>query len=278
MKIKKYSTIYILFLFAIGLLISCNSEDDLLTGVNASVSDKFETKVQFISNLKDATLTNSSSDVNLINTYISNNIKNESNYWLTILDRADNSSLSQIMTIPMEHNKWSSFAMNRMKNKTSYEGSILIYNDPSRLVNSNSLGGYSFVTGLSPKMKGVRTDKDENGAELEKVDISFNANFYTVRFENESQIVSFGGEMGVMNTIKRENMNLLLIGTVKNNLFKTLQEKVSETDGTFKTTSIIEGSEYTIFMLNEERFWGFRDVKTTSISSDITAYEISLMW
>ena len=67
-----------------------------------------------------------------------------------------------------------------------------------------------------------------------------------------------------MNTLKRENMNMLMIGTVKNDLLGALESAVQNTDGSFKVYNVASGSAYTIFMLAEERFWGFTDVAPTS--------------
>lgn len=273
---KKYKSIilFVSFLFLIG----CSSEDDTFTEHKASVSDKFETKIQFISSLKDKSLISTSADFDPLDSFIKKTINEDNNFWLTVLDRADNTQLSRIMTIPMNTNKWSSFAFNRLKSKDIYEGSMLLYNEPTRSLETHFVNSSCYIAGFSPKMKGVRTDKDETGQIIEKVDVSFNVNFYTGRFEDISQIDAFGGENGVMNTIKRKNMNLLMIGTVKNSLFDTLQTKVSDTDNTFKVVSIEVGSDYTIFMLSEERFWGYRDLIKTTLVSDISVYEISLMW
>lgn len=92
-------------------------------------------------------------------------------------------------------------------------------------------------------MKGTRTDRDENGEVTATVDISFNINFYTVRFDAADQLSAFGGEEGVMNSLKRENMNLLMIGTVKNDLFGSLEQSVASADPSFKVYKVAAGSE-----------------------------------
>ena len=127
-------------------------------------------------------------------------------------------------------------------------------------------------------MEGTRTDKDENGAVTGTVDIAYDINFRTVRFETNKQINAFGGENGVMNTLKRENMNMLMIGTVKNDLLGALESAVQNTDGSFKVYNVASGSAYTIFMLAEERFWGFTDVAPISVGNGIEAYTINVMW
>ena len=111
-----------------------------------------------------------------------------------------------------------------------------------------------------------------------EVDIAYDINFRTVRFETNKQINAFGGENGVMNTLKRENMNMLMIGTVKNDLLGALESAVQNTDGSFKVYNVASGSAYTIFMLAEERFWGFTDVAPISVGNGIEAYTINVMW
>ncbi len=96
--------------------------------------------------------------------------------------------------------------------------------------------------------------------------------------EQGIDVNAFGGENGVMNTLKRENMNMLMIGTVKNDLLGALESAVQNTDGSFKVYNVASGSAYTIFMLAEERFWGFTDVAPISVGNGIEAYTINVMW
>lgn len=74
------------------------------------------------------------------------------------------------------------------------------------------------------------------------------------------------------------NMPLLMIGTVKNDLLGALESAVQNTDGSFKVYNVASGSAYTIFMLAEERFWGFTDVAPISVGNGIEAYTINVMW
>ena len=46
----------------------------------------------------------------------------------------------------------------------------------------------------------------------------------------------------------------------------------------FQVIDVAAGSQYTIFMLTEERFWGFNGVETKSLTGGISAYNISVMW
>ena len=76
------------------------------------------------------------------------------------------------------------------------------------------------------------------------------------------------------------NMPLLMIGTVKNDLFESLQA-AGQSAGTsygFNVFEVSKGSLYTIFLLTEERFWGFNKVETETIANGIESYRISVMW
>ena len=99
-----------------------------------------------------------------------------------------------------------------------------------------------------------------------------------MRFETNEQIGAFGGENGTMNKLKRENMNMLMIGTVKNDLYGSLESAVKGTDASFNVYNIATGSAYTIFMLAQERFWDFTSVSSTSVGNGIEAYAINVMW
>lgn len=111
-------------------------------------------------------------------------------------------------------------------------------------------------------------------------DISFDVNFLTARFETADQISAFGGKNGILRSCYDRNMSLLMIGTVKNDLFAQLESAAKSAAGSyeFKVFNVAAGSQYTIFMLTEERFWGFNGVETKSLTGGISAYNISVMW
>ena len=109
-------------------------------------------------------------------------------------------------------------------------------------------------------MKGVRTDKNDLGEVTGTTEVSFDVNVLTARFETADQISAFGGGDGVLRSFYDTNMPLLMIGTVKNDLFESLQA-AGQSAGTsygFNVFEVSKGSQYTIFLLTEERFWGFQ--------------------
>ena len=128
-------------------------------------------------------------------------------------------------------------------------------------------------------MEGTRTDKDENGTVTGTVDIAYDINFRTVRFETNEQINAFGGENGVMNTLKREKYEHAddrhgqerPARSARNRQYRIRTVR-------FKVYNVASGSAYTIFMLAEERFWGFTDVAPISVGNGIEAYTINVMW
>lgn len=88
-------------------------------------------------------------------------------------------------------------------------------------------------------------------------DVSFDVSFLTARFETADQIAAFGGRNGILRSCYDRTMSLLMIGTVKNDLFAQLESAAKSAAGSyeFKVINVAAGSQYTIFMLTEERFW-----------------------
>ena len=242
-NIQKYLSALLALAMAAPVFTGCSDDYEYsLSSVVAKPSDKFNARIQFVSRLSDGALITGDADYTALNNYMVNTLKSREEAWLTVFDRSDNANL------------------------------------PTRSVKATACGKGCYVTGFSPLMEGTRTDKDENGTVTGTVDIAYDINFRTVRFETNKQINAFGGENGVMNTLKRENMNMLMIGTVKNDLLGALESAVQNTDGSFKVYNVASGSAYTIFMLAEERFWGFTDVAPISVGNGIEAYTINVMW
>lgn len=278
-KMQRYMmAALVLGLAAAGVAGCADEEGYSLKSVSAKPSDKFNAKIQFVSRLTDEPLLSGEDDYRLLKEYMVNTLNGRENAWLTLLDRTDNARLSDVMRLAVDTYRWSAFAFNRMAAKNAYEGSTLFFNEPTRLVRSVEAGAGCRVTSFSPLMRGTRTDRDDDGRVVATVDVAFHINFYTVRFEADGQIEAFGGGEGVMNRLKRENMNLLMIGTVKNDLFGLLEQAVGATDPSFKVWKVAAGDEYSVFMLAEVRFWGFSGVEAVSLGNGIEAYGINVMW
>ena len=94
-------------------------------------------------------------------------------------------------------------------------------------------GSGCYVTGFAPTLNGTRTDKDEDGNVTGTTNVSFAISFNTARFENADQINAFGGKNGVLSGLHYKKQNLLMIGTVKNDLLGALQSAAANTNEAF---------------------------------------------
>lgn len=276
---KTYISIFLSFAMAAPLFTGCdNGLDEYPSDAPIPApSDKFTTNVQFVSLLSDASLGTGYVD------YL--NALDDKNTWMTIVDRVDDGNQSAVMKAAWDTERWMTFAFNKMANKKA-EGSML-YMGSWGTLNTYITGAAGipsgngcYVTEVKTKLAGIRSEKGEDGEVTATKDISFDVNFLTARFETADQISAFGGKNGILRSRYDQNMSLLMIGTVKNDLFGQLEAAAKSAAGSyeFKVINVAAGSQYTIFMLTEERFWGFNGVETKSLTGGISAYNISVMW
>ena len=278
-NMKTYISIFLSFAMAAPLFTGCdNGLDEYPSDAPIPApSDKFTTNVQFVSLLSDASLGTEYDD------YL--NALDDKNTWMTIADRVDDGNQSAVMKAAWDTERWMTFAFNKMANKKA-EGSML-YMGSWGTLNTYITGAAGipsgngcYVTEVKTKLAGIRSEKGEDGEVTATKDISFDVNFLTARFETADQISAFGGKTGILRSCYDRNMSLLMIGTVKNDLFAQLESAAKSAAGSyeFKVFNVAAGSQYTIFMLTEERFWGFNGVETKSLTGGISAYNISVMW
>lgn len=278
-NMKTYISIFLSFAMAAPLFTGCdNGLDEYPSDAPIPApSDKFTTNVQFVSLLSDASLGTGYVD------YL--NALDDKNTWMTIVDRVDDGNQSAVMKAAWDTERWMTFAFNKMANKKA-EGSML-YMGSWGTLNTYITGAAGipsgngcYVTEVKTKLAGIRSEKGEDGEVTATKDISFDVNFLTARFETADQISAFGGKNGILRSRYDQNMSLLMIGTVKNDLFGQLEAAAKSAAGSyeFKVINVAAGSQYTIFMLTEERFWGFNGVETKSLTGGISAYNISVMW
>lgn len=278
-NMKTYISIFLSFAMAAPLFTGCdNGLDEYPSDAPIPApSDKFTTNVQFVSLLSDASLGTGYVD------YL--NALDDKNTWMTIVDRVDDGNQSAVMKAAWDTERWMTFAFNKMANKKA-EGSML-YMGSWGTLNTYITGAAGipsgngcYVTEVKTKLAGIRSEKGEDGEVTATKDISFDVNFLTARFETADQISAFGGKNGILRSRYDQNMSLLMIGTVKNDLFGQLESAAKSAAGSyeFKVINVAAGSQYTIFMLTEERFWGFNGVETKSLTGGISAYNISVMW
>ena len=278
-NMKTYISIFLSFAMAAPLFTGCdNGLDEYPSDAPIPApSDKFTTNVQFVSLLSDASL--GTEYVGYLNAL------DDKNTWMTIADRVDDGNQSAVMKAAWDTERWMTFAFNKMANKKA-EGSML-YMGSWGTLNTYITGAAGipsgngcYVTEVKTKLAGIRSEKGEDGEVTATKDISFDVNFLTARFETADQISAFGGKNGILRSCYDRNMSLLMIGTVKNDLFAQLESAAKSAAGSyeFKVFNVAAGSQYTIFMLTEERFWGFNGVETKSLTGGISAYNISVMW
>ena len=278
-NMKTYISIFLSFAMAAPLFTGCdNGLDEYPSDAPIPApSDKFTTNVQFVSLLSDASLGTGYVD------YL--NALDDKNTWMTIVDRVDDGNQSAVMKAAWDTERWMTFAFNKMANKKA-EGSML-YMGSWGTLNTYITGAAGipsgngcYVTEVKTKLAGIRSEKGEDGEVTATKDTSFDVNFLTARFETADQISAFGGKNGILRSRYDRNMSLLMIGTVKNDLFGQLEAAAKSAAGSyeFKVINVAAGSQYTIFMLTEERFWGFNGVETKSLTGGISAYNISVMW
>ena len=276
---KRYLSILLALALAAPALTGCdNGLDEYPSDAPMPApSDKFTTDIQFVSRLSDDALGSSEADYTALDGYIQGL---GSSAWLTILDRADNGNLPALLGTAFDNDKWTAFAFNRIADKTSYQGSLLYFNrclpDGAQGIPS---GNGCRVTAINATLQGTRTDKNDIGEVTGTASVSFDVDFLTARFDTAEQIAAFGGRHGVLRSFYDAHMPLLMIGTVKNDLVGTLRSAVSiGTSYAIQVTEVAAGPQYTIFVLSEERFWGFHSVEHTALADGIEAYDIQVMW
>lgn len=276
--VKRYLPVFLSFVAAASLFAGCNNGLDEYPS-DAPIpapSDKFTTTVQFVSSLDGNAF---GSNYTAFNEYLTG--LDDEKPWMTILDRADNGNLSAAMTGAFDATRWTAFAFNKIENKTSYQGSMLYFNSCITGATGRPSGDGCYVTKVKTALNGIRTDKDENGEITGQTDVSFDVDFLTARFETAEQLSAFGGKGGVLRSFYDESMPLLMIGTVKNDLLSQLKSAAESAAGSyaFKVYEVAAGSQYTIFLLTEERFWGLMEgVDVQPLSGNVNVYNIGVMW
>ena len=75
-----------------------------------------------------------------LNNYMVNTLKSREEAWLTVFDRSDNANLDKVMQISINTYRWTAFAFNGLTNRTTYKGSTLFFNQPTRSVKATACG------------------------------------------------------------------------------------------------------------------------------------------
>lgn len=275
-KIKYIISIIIIALVASMAMTSCSSDDDNNGsggyGNLEKPDPKFESKVYFVTNLKDQALATDASSYVPINNFFKE--KGKPGCWLGIIDRADavyspTSMFNGSVRTAFESDLFSTGAFNKF-NGSTIEGSTLLFPNYYTDKKSIKVTNDCYVTAIQLMMKG-------RNHELE-IDFEFDVPFRTARFDSDTQIKTFAES--IFRDLKAGRLNLLMMGTIRKELVESLRAGVANVDEHFvvKIAEGTENSEYCIYLLANEYFWDFRGVEKRSLGTGIDLYELSLMW
>ncbi|WP_295940727.1 hypothetical protein [uncultured Alistipes sp.] len=278
-NVKRYLSISLALALVAPAFTGCHNGLDEYSAESSITppSDRFNAEIQFVTRLTDGTLASNDADYTAIDNYIVNTLEGKNKSWLAILDRMDGANQQKTMQTALDTKRWTAFAFNKITNRTAYEGSTLYYNNIATDIKGTPVGT-TYVTGFVPTMNGLRIERDDDGTILSTASVSFNINFCTARFETSDQINAFGGKNGVLKTLHYANQNLLMVGTVKNDLLGALQTGAQGLSSSMIVREVAKGSAYTIFLLADGRFWDFASVTSTSLGNGIEAYSVNIMW
>ncbi|MCC8034499.1 MAG: hypothetical protein LIO77_01015, partial [Rikenellaceae bacterium] len=276
---KRISKIITPAFAAAWMLASCATVGGInLDDLEISPEEKFSSTIHFVSKLDDGAMGSTASDYTAVDSYFTTTLNKKAGSWLGIVERTDVTYSAGTMFNPgvgiaYDADRWSFFALQNISNKTVWEGATILFNDYTTSIGSIELGSGSRIYGFAPTMDGTRTDDDGSVNE-----VSLPIEYRYVRMSDASHVAALGGDNGALNTLKNQARNFLVVGTVKNGLESSLASVLAETDDSFVSEIVAGGTDYSIFVLYETRFWKLKSYDTVSLGSGITAYEIEMMW
>ncbi|MCM1178145.1 MAG: hypothetical protein NC308_09835 [Clostridium sp.] len=274
---KRYKIVALLAMAA-GIMAGCTDKPEGEDNNPQTPTSRAVAEIQFVSRLDEDSLINSDSDFNTINNYMVKTLKGKENASLTVLDRTDGGTVSEMLEISVNTYRWAAFALNNVVSSGSYEGSTIFFNEPSSSISSFAAGNGAYLCGCAPEVAGAFQKLDGDGNIISSNNVASTVNFYTVRLSTEEQISGFGGASGAMNTVKTQYRNMIVLGTVKNSLFDKLQSAVASVDSAYKAIEIVNGTDYTLFMVSADRYWNYYDVQETQLNGGIKAYAVHVGW
>ena len=230
-------------------------------------------KIQFVSTLTDASLL-SSSNVGTIESYVESTLSEGKT--VILLDRTDQAGVVDISKMMQNTQKFSAFVVHSQNSETDFEVSSIVFNTPSDNIVGYKIESDCYVTGLSVDLGGTVNNLDAEGNITNSNDVTVSVPFYSCRFDTQEQINAFTSN--VLGQMKTANVKNIIIGTVSNSLFETLKTAVPSADSAYSVAEVKAGTDYTIFMLYQTRYWGYNGVTETSVASGITAYSVDIAW
>lgn len=247
--------------------------DDDQTGGNSSIQTSL--KVQFVSRLTDASLIGSSSDAEAIEDFVNEIMEGNA---AILLDRTDHSGITYIAEILVDSRNFSSFILLGRSGTDDFDVSTIVFNEPSDYIPSYQISYGSYVAGLSLNIDGTVTNLDSEGNVTGTNAVTITVPLFSCRLDTEEQVSAFVASSGVMSTLKSDNRNFVLVGTVRNSLMSSLSEGVTSADSEYATYEVYAGSDYTIFMIVSTRYWGYNGVTETGLTNNVMAYAVDISW
>lgn len=236
-------------------------------------STQTSAKIQFVSTLTDASLL-SASNTETIENYIESTLADGKT--IILLDRTDQAGVVDMAKMMQRTKKFSAFVIHSQNSMTDFDLSSIIFNTPSDNIVGYKIESDCYVTGLSVDLGGTVKNLDAEGNITNSNDVTVSVPFYSCRFDTQEQINAFTSN--VLGQMKTANVKNIIIGTVSNSLFETLKTAVPSADSAYSVAEVKAGTDYTIFMLYQTRYWGYNGVTETSVASGITAYSVDIAW
>ena len=271
MQVTKYFAGALMVLSAI-VFTGCSDKSDGSPD-KGKPSTQTSAKIQFVSTLTDATLL-SSSNTETIENYIKNTLSDGKT--IVLLDRTDQAGVADIAKMMQNTKKFSAFVVHSQNSTADFDVSSIIFNTPSANIAGYQITSDCYVNGLDADLGGTVKNLDAEGNITNSNDVTVSVPFYSCRFDTQEQINAFTSN--VLGQMKTANVKNIIIGTVSNSLFETLKTAVPSADSAYSVAEVKAGTDYTIFMLYQTRYWGYNGVTETSVASGITAYSVDIAW
>ena len=274
-KMKSLKTFSIVALALPLLFASCSKpagEDDKPTGPVKVPS----TVISYVSTLDGTALFENPQIGAKAISYTADVMKKDAS--LVLLDRLDNTGLIPLMEMMSENKKWSANCFEGIKSPTVFESSQIVFNAPTRQISSYKIADDAYVTLTPQQVQGVIKTVDADNNVISKKEVSVKVVYANTRLKSAENVAVFVKANGTLSKMIQDNMNFLMIGTVKNDAFDALQKGTATLDKRYVVTEIVKGPEYTVFMLAGTRYWNLNSFKTVDLSSGLKAYEIDVKW
>ena len=239
-------------------------------------NEKFDGKIYVVSKLTDGNIATNATEYSTITNYLKNKRTALGNkLFLTLVDRTDatysgTDMFNGVIRTSFDADLTSVFTLNKLNGNT-FEGSTLLLNTQYiKEQKSIKVTNGSYVKSLALSLYG---DNTELGQE-----VSFDMNFRTARFATSGDVDAFVNS--VFGGLKADMITMVMIGTVKRDLIESLSNGVKAVDEGFFVSIHPDSSssEYAIYFIAHENYWGIKGTSKETVGNGINAYEFNIMW